>query len=56
MPSGLGRISLVEPEETLLFGAYLLHVDLIEARFDVLADGLEVLLGVGPGGRPSSPR
>ena len=50
-PSGASEdLSLVEPEETLLFGAYLLHVDLIEARFDVLADGLEVLLGVGPAG------
>jgi hypothetical protein len=40
------ELLLEEPEEALLLGAYLLHVDLVEAGFDVLADGRKVLLGV----------
>jgi hypothetical protein len=44
------ELLLEEPEEALLFGAYLLDVDLVEAGFDVLADGRKVLLGVRAAG------
>jgi hypothetical protein len=44
------ELLLEEPEEVFLFGAYLLHVDLVEAGFDVLADGRKVLLGVRAAG------
>src|SRR5215204_2477261 len=41
------QLALEEPEEAVLVGADLAHVDLVEAGVDVAADRFEVPLGIG---------